>query len=673
MPDLEFACRRAGVSPLVSWSARTAAANPFLRCAAAAFVLVWVGRDVAAESESAASPHEAAAHPEGAIDADDEAETVGAEVIVVTGTRTPTPLATSPVVTEVVARDAIEASGARTVAGALATRPGVWIERGIGGAGVSLEGLGPEYVLILVDGQRQIGRVGGAIDLDRLGTAGVEQIEIVRGPGSALYGADALGGVVNIVTRPPGDGAEVSARVDSRRARDLTGRLSAGAGDWSGTVSGAWRTGDAFDRTPAEPSTTIAAYDDARGAAQGRYQRGDWRVDGNVDYLRRDLAGVSATATGAVLDRRNLTEVATARAASQWSGDRTVVRSRIGAALFRDQYRSDQRGADALDQYQETRERELEVGADADRRLGDRHRITAGGELLAEALTTPRLARSGRRLRAALFAQDEWRLGDQHQLLVVPALRLDHDSQFGGHATPRLAVRWDASERIVARASVGAGYRAPGFKELLLHFENPGVGYVVDGNPDLAPETSESVHAGGEWRPRSWLWLAGNAFDNELHDLIAAVSVDGGDGPMQFRYQNVGRARTSGVEATAAVAAGRLGVELGAAWTRARDLDGDRPLEGVPALRVAAAVRWRDRGDGFDAAVEGAITGPRPYYPTDLADWTSPRAELRARVAKRFTSGVGFTLGADNLLGAGDDRYDPLPPPTLYVGVDVRR
>jgi outer membrane receptor protein involved in Fe transport len=88
------------------------------------------------------------------------------------------------------------------VSEALALRPGLWIDRGVAGTtGITLQGLGPRYSLILIDGARQIGRTDGYLDLDRFGVADIEQIEIVRGPSSALYGADALGGVVNLITR----------------------------------------------------------------------------------------------------------------------------------------------------------------------------------------------------------------------------------------------------------------------------------------------------------------------------------------------------------------------------------------------------------------------------------------------------------------------------------------
>src|SRR5690606_29181295 len=242
---------------------------------------------------------------------------VADEIIVVTGTRVETPLAASPVVTEVVDRAHIEESGAETVADALATRPGLWLERTLGGTAISMQGLGPKYVLVLVDGQRQLGRVDGTIDLERFPAGAIEQIEIVRGPGSALYGSDALGGVVNLVTRAPDEErGELGLRVDHRGATDLVAAVAGGRGRWSG-----------------------AAYDDAHADVHGRYRHGeDWRVDVTGGYQRRALAGVDAQATGAVLDRENLIEVASGATTFTRNGARTRGWVRLGAGYYRDQF-----------------------------------------------------------------------------------------------------------------------------------------------------------------------------------------------------------------------------------------------------------------------------------------------------------------------------------------------
>jgi len=257
----------------------------------------------------AASPGTSAASVDAARQADvrpaaDEpaAAAPAGEVIVVTGTRSETPLSASPVTTEVIDRARLAESGAQTVGEALALRPGIWIDRGVAGtSGITIRGLGPQYSLILVDGARQIGRTDGYLDLDRFGVADIEQIEIVRGPSSALYGADALGGVVNLITRRPAAGVALDAtgQLDGRGAGVARGRLALGSRELSGAITGEYREGPAVRRGDTL-ATTLDSYDDRH--VTGRVSdRPDerWRLDGSADYLYRDLRGVDTSATGA--------------------------------------------------------------------------------------------------------------------------------------------------------------------------------------------------------------------------------------------------------------------------------------------------------------------------------------------------------------------------------------
>lgn len=613
-------------------------------------------------------------------DATEDERVVADEVIVVTGTRSENQRKPSPITTEVIDRQRLAESGAQTVAEALAMRPGLWLERGVAGTnGLTMQGLGPQYSLILVDGARQIGRTDGVLDLDRFAVEDVEQIEIVRGPSSVLYGSDALGGVVNLVTRPPRNGVAIDAlaRLDGRLGREVRGRLAGGNGGYGGTLVGTYREAPAVLLDETSGATMFDAYTDGHVTGRVIHRRGDaWQFDAGADYVRRDLRGVNASATGAVFDRRNLVENATTTLGARYSDEHTAVRVEADASVYRDQFLSDQRMSDALDQYQLTDESLLEARAQISHLLG-RHRALVGGEVLAEALESDRLSEPGNRARAALFVQDEWRLGEGDSAIVVPAARVDVDSQFGMHATPRVAGRWQLGDGVIARGSVGTGYRAPSFKEMLVLFQNPGAGYVVEGNPRLAPETSFSVQGGGEWQAKSWLWFAADAYANRLRDMISVVALpDDGSGTLRFGYDNIGRVRTLGVEGYAVATHGRAALELGYALTRTRDLDAERPLEGVPPHRFNATARWRDKADMFDAFATAVFTGHRPLYLSEdpqMATLTARRIELRARVGKRFRSGLGGFLGVDNLLDAGDAKLDRLPPRTLYAGVEFHR
>lgn len=597
------------------------------------------------------------------------------EVIVIEDERPAGRLAPGPVATEQIDREALRATGATTATAALAGRPGVWIDRGRGGAAPSLQGLGPEYVVILIDGRRQVGRVDGAIDLDRFATSELDAIEVVRGPGAVTYGADAIAGVINLRTRAvDAERVTLAARADHRGGSEARGAIAGGTAAVAGSLAVRWAQAPAIDRGVADPATTIAAFDDAQ--VDGRARVGlaaDWRLELDAGYQYRDLRSVEAAAGGAVLDRHNRVEVAGGQLTAARAGLGTRVAATLAVSTYRDQFAHDQRGGASLDQYQDTREHLIDGMVQLERRIAARHLVSGGAALAREGLTTERLTGAGRNHRAALWLQDEWRLGDVGAVLLAPAARVDVDQQFGWHATPRLAARWDVTPAMIARGSVGLGYRAPSFKEQLLRFENPGAGYVVLGNPGLRPELARSLQVALEWRTGAWAAMA-SGYATALTDLITARAEPAMPGAAtEFRYANVGRAYTAGGELAVGWGRGRFGLEVGYAHGWSRDPETGAALEGQPRHRGQLAARWHDPADGLSAAIEAVATGSRRYGVDAAAPVAAARVELRARVARRFAAGFELAVGGDNLLGAGDADLDRLAPATYYLALEVER
>ena len=149
--------------------------------------------------------------------------------IVVTGTKTERRLKNTPVITEVITRSEIEATGAENIGEALEHRVGVVVDRDAHGDGVQLQGLDSDYILILLDGEPQVGRIAGKLDLARISVENVERIEIVKGASSALFGSAAMGGVINVITRKTSspfavqltNNFETHNTIDSRSAVEL--------------------------------------------------------------------------------------------------------------------------------------------------------------------------------------------------------------------------------------------------------------------------------------------------------------------------------------------------------------------------------------------------------------------------------------------------------------------
>jgi outer membrane receptor for ferrienterochelin and colicins len=261
----------------------------------------------------------------------------------------------------------------------------------------------------------------------------------------------------------------------------------------------------------------------------------------------------------------------------------------------------------------------------------------------------------------------------------LPGARLDVDSQFGAYGTPRLAARFDPIKDVTLRASYGWGYKAPDFRELYLLFENPSVGYLVEGNTELQPEKSRSYNASAEYQPYRSVWLSVQGFYNEITDRIGTNLAPANDvGPQRFVYQNVDSANSLGAEANVRLSPfDGLRLDLGYTWTRTRNESDGQPLSGQPLHRATASVRVAAASIGFETLWRGAFVGRRPFYQDVNGDDVVDRvnaggyASVDVRVAQRVGFGIKTFLLAENLLNAGDPTFLPIPPRTFSGGMQL--
>ncbi len=607
-------------------------------------------------------------------------ETVTLDPVVITGTRTEHRLHDSPVQVQLIDQRSIRNSGARDLAELLEREGGVYVTRSAGrGSSIEIQGLTGQQVLILLDGRRQIGRINGNIDLTRLRLDSVERIEIVKGPSSALYGADALGGVVNVITRRGGSesGGNITARGDDDGNVDALGNAGLTLAPWlKGQVSGGYlRTQpyDLDDSTTAEQGLDgrtrfgsgnfdVALADNADLGVYGAYSIEDTsRIDGGI------------SAAQAFDTRKRIEEVRAGLAPQFRFGDATQLRFDGYYNRYYDQFLQTQRGnADnVIDE--ETRNDLFAGNGQLDHRIGA-HRISLGGEYQFEQLDADRLQTGAERDRQSVYLQDEWAWG---RLTLVPGVRYDRDSQYGEQVSPKFALRYDLAPELFFRAGYGRGYRAPDFKELLLRFDNPAVGYSVVGNPDLQPEKSTGFNAGVTWLPAPTASIALSAYHNDVTDLIAIVEDTDPDqtSTQVFTYTNVHEASITGADLQTRWQPWQpLTLQLGYGWVRAIDEQTDRQLSGRPKHRVNLTARYQRSLYALQA--RGVWIGKR-VFDVELDTGGVPTGagtsdaytlmDLRAELTP--LAGLSLALGVENLLDEGDQEYLPIQPRAAYCEI----
>ena len=606
---------------------------------------------------------------------------------------------------DVIGRNRIRDMGYESVAEVLQELPGVLTRRGSasgnsGSGGEQIQGIDSRQVLVLFDGQPVIGARGiksGIINLDRQSIGNLESIEVVKGASSALYGSDAIGGVINQITRDPKAPVELNltASGGSQGRADYRSEIGFGGEKFSAFFSGERHKQNPFDLTPTTFDTTGAGFGRTDAYAKLRYQvapnfslgawsRGYWNQSRGRS---RGEEGNQESVTDEDSQSFNL------------QGDWTI-HPRVTAQARGYFSRFDEIGINTLVPL--TRaiapgnlfERYGKVDGSVNAILGEHQLLQAGVEWTTDCYRgLNRLANdAGHQMdTAGFFAQDKISIGNRATVTVGG--RFDHNSIFGNAFSPKAGVNVRVHELFRARFSYGRGFRAPDLGQLYFRFLNPTNLYQVIGNPDLRPERANSFQLGGEFNSRGRrVRLGANVFYNDVENLIDSVSLGfvasspqlsalsqqyGIDlalfrpalNRLLFLYQNVAEARTTGVEFDGDVNLTR-GFLFGGAYTylSARNLKAGLPLANRHPhqgnIRLAwesnqsLGLRWNLRGTFYSQWIQtlgttttnaqtGAVTVTPDVIPPGLMYWDF-------YLAKRIHRGLEFFGSVDNFTDSRD-------------------
>jgi vitamin B12 transporter len=503
----------------------------------------------------------------------------------------------------VIDADEISRTKATTVLEYLRTVPGLDVVQSGGPGTVTslfLRGTSSTQTLVLVDGVPLNSPYFGGTDISALSTANVERIEVVRGPFSALYGSEAIGGIVQIFTKRSADpGVSGNARfaLGNADAKEAFGEVRFLEGAFSGTF-GFRRTlssGDQFNEffsgTTLSGAVTAALGDGATLGVSARRESGRTGVptDGSAPTPQR----------------------------STWN-DTTTVEVPFALPLSKNlSLEASVRYTRDTPAYADPESFFASSTTDA-RRVGGRvaatgtfgaHRVAAGvdyerTEVFNE--STFGVSLDGETTHTfALFAEDRMALAGE-KLFVTAGLRWDDHSAFGSAVSPRVTVAWRVTPSTKVRAAGGSAFRAPSLGELY---------YPFSGNPDLQPERSTGWELGLEQAFGHAVVGEVTGFWNDVRDLI---TYDGATG----RDENIGHARTRGIEVAVRTAIGEKAF-LRAAYTYldAKDLDAGEDLVRRPHHH-ASVTAGTGFGKGGSFSVTALWVGDRPDK--DPVDFTTP-------------------------------------------------
>ncbi|MFN8066825.1 MAG: TonB-dependent receptor [Vicinamibacterales bacterium] len=612
--------------------------------------------------------------------------------VVITASSTPQGVQDVQASAEIVTAEDLRAYPGNNVTEALKLVSGVDARSSGANASVSIRGFsasGGAAVLLLSDGLRRTGKYG-ATNLNLLELESVDRVEVVRGPMSALYGADATGGVVNVISRPirrsstPTGSARIQAGGMSggQRATLVEGAsIEFGARATGHRVSVEQRNRGLFRFDPSTAGAAdLSRIDETFVGYQGdaslpgfRSLRWDAEVV-NQDDTGPGLLAASPPARPAPEPYRIREQEQRYFGALHFAGVAGPGALQIDAAFGRSAGETT-RSYPAIE-----RTRFGQLQAQARYYLRARaHAVVLGSGLLRDAISISNfLSTSPVRTNPSLFAQDEWRLGAGVSLLA--GVRADRFTDFGQVVTPRGSLLLKRGHWSL-RGGYGQAFRAPSVTEQYSSFLRGR--FLITGNPDLVPERNRTWEVAAAWRRQSFdaevTW-----FDSRVDNLIQSISQprqpqDPSSVSLRSVYANVAAARLRGVEAASTWRATSWLVVTGG-WdyldavdrTTGARLTGRARANARGALRVERG-RWRIdlRGRqyiGFYAADPNTRTGPAFETNYGTADM---------KVELKLTPMLSVSGGVDNVR----NRRQPvnfsstgaiLEPPARYGYVGAR-
>ncbi|MFN2634120.1 MAG: TonB-dependent receptor domain-containing protein [Thermoanaerobaculia bacterium] len=570
------------------------------------------------------------------------------EAVVVTATAAPEEREDLGTAATVVLREDIERNGWRTVSDALRSVPGVDV-LGSGGPGsqtsVFLRGSNSTHALVLVDGVRVNSPFFPGYDFALQSTENVDRIEIVRGPFSALYGSDALGGVIQIFTRPASGklSGRVSAETGNARLREETAFATGGTGPWG--VAASFRDhrsdGDRANDDWHERSGSVRL--------EGRFSDGlHVALEGAISDGELGLPG--PVGAESPRDRYHPREERISLPATFHPAEGHTAAVVLGFASSRPSY-------DTPGFHSDTDARTLQ-GRVSDSFVAGAHTVTGFGGW--ERWTVDDASNFGSNLdgaRATLWhvgAEDSVRLG---AAIVTAGLRYDRHSQYGAAWSPRATMAWRAGGWKL-RASAGTGFRAPSVGELY---------YPFSGNPALQPERSTSFDAGVESQAGSGRVELSLFWNDFRHLIVYDFS--------RFQNFNVGRARTRGLEiAWRQPLTSGLAADASYRYLDARDRETGLPL--IRRARNSASVGLTiEPLPGLDLSPRAALVGPRADFDALTRERVRDPGYVRIDFFARYRAGLFAPyVRMENLADRAYAEVDGYPAPgrRWAGGLEVR-
>lgn len=599
-------------------------------------------------------------------------DAVNMATVVVTGTRTPKLLKDVPIVTRVITADEIKKVDATHIGDLLqAELPGIEFSYSMDQqVSLNMQGFGGNAVLFLVDGERLAGETLDNIDYNRLNMDNVERIEIVKGAASSLYGSNAVGGVVNViskmVTKPWA--VNINGRYGAYNDQRYGGTIGFNAGKFSSVTNVQHTQVD-------EKNLADGKMDEETGDWAFKKVYGDrtWNVKERLIYTANDRMKLTAR-VGYFFRERDKSPTNKDRYRDFSGGVKGNymfdTANELEIAYSFDQYDKSDYLLQAAHDVRDYSNVQHSVRTFYNHTFADKHILTLGGDYMRDYLMSYQFADNGSKYQYTVdgFAQFDWNLTKYFN--VIAGLRFDYYSDSDiNHFSPKLGLMYKVGNCSLRGAYAG-GFRAPTLKEMYMSFDMASI-FMIYGNPDLKPETSHNFSLSAEYiKGRYNLTVTG--FYNMVGNRITTAWSEALKGQV---YTNISNIRISGAEvnASAKYSCG-LAARLSYAYTYENIKKGQPVISTTrphtATVRVEYDKNWKNYG--LNIALNGRFlskvnteeyTSNASYEETETM--TYPAYTMwKLILSQKIWEGARVSLTVDNLFNYVPSRYYNNSPAT---------
>lgn len=471
-------------------------------------------------------------------------------------------------------------AGNTRLADVLREQNGITMTSGFG-AGVQLQGLNPDYTIILIDGEPLIGRTAGVLDLNRIAVGNIKKIEIVKGPSSSLYGSEAMAGVINIITdKKNTDAFAANIRYGSYNTKDGNISITKRLNKLHAQTFYNYFSTDGFSVRPNSNNRFITPISRSTFTQNIQYKLTDkTSIDGSIRFNTENIKSIIAVANNGITiysnGNENNNDLNGSIVVNHQLNDK--VKTRLNTYYTKFQSKQDLltiSGNPYNDLFQQNFKR---LENQTEWKINSSLVSIVGFGIVSENVNSSRYDNiDSAKTNNIQYAFNQWEWNNGKKWVANAGFRYDKNQNFASAFSPKFSLMYKVNTQLRFKLSAGRGFKAPDFRQLYLNFTNAAAGsYSVFGAVEaqkvigrlmdlgqignlfnnyyqlkkLEPEYATGIHLSAEWEPNSNNEIQVQFFRNDINNLIDVQQVGNYiSGSQIYSYLNIKNAFTTGFE-----------------------------------------------------------------------------------------------------------------------------